>query len=105
MTDQSPPPPGEWVLLEVFGHRRHWGLLSEVERFGTKMARIDEYRPDDAAPVSTLFYGGASIFSIRPEREAFARLRTAERWGCPVPALPAPADPDDDYPDDEDGLF
>jgi hypothetical protein len=31
----------EWMLVEIFGHRTHWGRGIEVERFGAKMLRID----------------------------------------------------------------
>lgn len=87
------PDPGEWVLLEVFGHRRHWGLLTEVERFGAKLARIDEFLPDGEAPVATHFYAGGAIFSVTPVTEETARARAS--WNHPPPAvqsLPAPAE-------------
>jgi len=82
--------PGEWVLLEVFGHRQHWGLLSEVERFGAKLARIDEYGPGDAEPVATHFYGGASIFSLTPVSEAVARERSGHSRRPAAQYLPPP---------------
>lgn len=94
-------PQGDWVLLEVFGHRRHWGLISEIERFGTKMARIDEYRPGEAEPVRTHFYGGASIFSITSITEEMARRRIAHYDPPAVQTLAPPdeaADLDDDRP-------
>jgi Protein of unknown function (DUF5131) len=39
--DQLPEGEGEWALVEVFGHRKHYGRAREVERFGTKMLRVD----------------------------------------------------------------
>lgn len=86
--------PGEWVLLEVFGHRRHWGLLTEVERFGAKLARIDEFPPDATEPTATHFYGGASIFSITPVTEESARQQVGDYRPAAVQSLPAPAEPD-----------
>ncbi len=91
-------PRGEWVMLEIFGHRRHWGLLTEIERFGTKLARIDEFVPDTADPVATHFYGGGSIFSVTPVTEETARKQVA--WQHPRPAVqslpPQAFDPDFD---------
>lgn len=29
----------EWMMVEIFGHRSHWGKGKEVERFGSKMLR------------------------------------------------------------------
>ncbi len=57
---------GEWAIVEIMGHRKHAGLTFEVERFGTKMLRIDV--PKDGDPGAhgweTVFYGGPSIFSF-----------------------------------------
>lgn len=101
MTDQTTPP-GEWVLLEIFGHRQHWGYLTEVERFGSKLARIDEFRPGEDAPRTTHYYGGGSIFSITPVTEETARKRIAyERLAPAVQSLLPPADMDT-YDDDDD---
>ena len=47
------------ALVEVFGHRRHYGVIREVEAFGTKLLEIT-----DATTGTTHRYGGASIFSI-----------------------------------------
>jgi hypothetical protein len=86
------PSPEEWAQVEVFGHRRHFGRICEVERFGTKMLRVDV--PTDSPEVfETFFYGGASIFSVSPMTEETAR-KWAER-ARPRPyqasaALPAP---------------
>ncbi|TIR88700.1 MAG: hypothetical protein E5X19_22515, partial [Mesorhizobium sp.] len=37
----EPEQPFEWMMVEIFGHRSHWGRGIEVERFGAKMLRID----------------------------------------------------------------
>ncbi len=73
------PPDISWACVEIFGHRKHYGRVTEVERFGTKMLRIDV--PSMlAAPLlaesetfETFFYGGASIFSFTPMTEDAAR--------------------------------
>ncbi len=73
------PPPDIWACIEIFGHRKHYGRVREVERFGTKMLRVDV--PSlAAAPLlgegekfETFFYGGASIFSFTPMTEEAAR--------------------------------
>lgn len=33
--------PEEYAIVEIFGHRRHAGRIQEVDRFGSKMLRID----------------------------------------------------------------
>ena len=60
----------EWGQVEIFGHRRHYGRISEFSRFGVLMLRIDTPAGDD---VETFFYGGAAIFSITPMTEEKAR--------------------------------
>ena len=103
----TPETSGDWVFLEVMGHRSHHGLLTEVDRFGAKMARIDVFGKEDIEPRATHYYGGASIFSITPATEESCRAYV-DRWS-PKPAvqsLPAPSmiDYDDegyDMPDDD----
>lgn len=73
------PPPDEYAIIEIFGHRRHVGRVLEVDRFGAKMLRIDV--PKDGkfdAGYATHFYGGASIFSMTP-----CDLATVERANRP----------------------
>lgn len=55
MTDLIEAPGGEntdeehgfWAILEIMGHRKHVGLVREVEQFGAKACRIDLYRGDE----------------------------------------------------------
>lgn len=93
-----PDPAAEtWALVEIFGHRQHYGRVTEVERFGTKMMRVDVplAEPDQ---FETFFYGGGSIFSITPMTEEAARKwaeKSRPRPFRPLDRLPAP-DPFDD---------
>ena len=107
------PVPDRWVCLEVFGHRQHYGRLTEVEQFGAKFARI-EVTCANGHPWLAPTYAGAAIFSVTdlPGGEAAARKRTGS-YGCPTcpkAALPPWSeeqdhDPDDGVPDEEDGDF
>lgn len=92
--------PEEWAKVEIFGHRQHVGRISEVERFGTKMLRIDEPTRDPEV-FTTHFYGGSSVFSISPVTEQAAREWVARYRYVPPPrpALDAEGgDLDDDRP-------
>ena len=44
-TDAVNPPAPKWAIVELMGHLRLAGLLSEEEHFGAKMGRIDIPRP------------------------------------------------------------
>lgn len=73
-----------WAIVELMGHRRRAGLCREVEQFGAKMLRIDI--PADEGFV-TEFYGGSSIYALRPAAEDVAR-RVAADLGDPRPITP-----------------
>src|SRR5689334_12934495 len=55
----------EWMLVEIMGHRTHWGRVREEERFGSKMMRVDvPLKGDpDTHGWGTFYYSGAAIFS------------------------------------------
>ncbi len=104
----------EWAMVELFGHRKHYGRTCEVERFGTKLLRIDVPLAA-AAPLlgepetfETHFYGGSAIFSFTPMTEEAVR-KWADRYR-PVPYEPiarlpyagAASEPDDDPEADRD---
>ncbi len=62
----------EYAVVEILGHRRHVGRISEVERFGARMLRVD-VPTEDAADAGdfelgfeTTYYGVAAIFAITP---------------------------------------
>jgi len=75
MIDQSTPQAGlpidlpldSFAVVELFGHTRHVGRISQCEMAGVKMLRIDVPRDGDFEKgVTTHFYGGAAIFAIHP---------------------------------------
>lgn len=110
--------PFEWMLVEIFGHRTHWGRGIEVERFGAKMLRIDvpqiawsEPTADEPTPAPVVtgwvshFYGGSAIFSNTLTDERTVMLRNAP-YSKPARYLPPPEDVDEERepfinPDDE----
>lgn len=110
--------PFEWMLVEIFGHRTHWGRGIEVERFGAKMLRIDVPQVEWTTPTEerpapepiatgwvTHFYGGASIFSNTLTDELTV-LRKNAPYSKPALFI-APPDAEEpplatDRPDDDD---
>jgi hypothetical protein len=92
--EEAAPAP-YWAIVEIFGHRRHVGIVSEAEQFGAKMLRIDVPGPQQldllnvaASPAieATYFYGGASIFGITPITEARGRAELARMRAMHEPA-------------------
>jgi hypothetical protein len=102
MSDNDSPFEG-WVILELFGHRRLGGWLSEQEIAGAAFVRIDI--PVDP-PITQLYNARSAIYAITPTTEAMARAvaKTAtpapvSRWELPA-ADPMP-DEDSDASDGE----
>lgn len=85
----------QWCVLELMGHHKFAGLVSEEMRFGVVMCRIDI--PKGKGFV-THYYGGGSIYGCHPVAEAVARAyaKAHEDADAPVsryelPQLPASA--------------
>jgi hypothetical protein len=108
-------PPGEYAIVELFGHTTLVGRIEEVERFGAKMLAIEPLFKGEFLPA--IFHGGAAIYRLTPcsGEIAFARaprqdyqLPPAIRAIVPPALLPAPEnagirsydpDGDEDGPD------
>ena len=99
------PAPDIWACVEIFGHRKHYGRVKEIERFGCRMLRVD-VPGAPAAPLlgeeqtfETFICGGSAIFSLTPMTEEAARKwAEAERPKPyrPLDRLPPPGLDDDD---------
>lgn len=114
-----------WAILELMGHRRLAGYISEVEFAGGKFVRIDVPDTSPEAPAgdggrppvegtaATQIYGSSAIYCMTPTTEQIARAvaeRSAEaapvsRWELraltPAEAKLAEADVGEDvYVDD-----
>lgn len=90
----------QWAIVELMGHVRIAGMVTEEEQFGVKMGRCDIPGPDETI-YATMYFSGASIYRVTPTTEAVAR-QEALRWQ-PKPAalLQHQASPEyDDEPED-----
>jgi hypothetical protein len=75
----------EWAVLELFGHQRLAGLVSEVQLGGASFVRVDV--PEDGKKKGwklTKMYNPSAIYSITPVTEATARLVAVSVAGEPV---------------------
>jgi hypothetical protein len=73
----------DWCILDLFGHTRIAGKVSEATIAGGAFLRIDIPGKDGAA-VMTQFYGPAAVFSMTPVAEDVARAFALSHQ--PVPA-------------------
>lgn len=99
-----------WAIVELFGHVRLAGIVSEAEQYGAKMLRV-EVPEVDGAPGFTTFKGGSALYAVTPTTEEIARHIVRQQRPAPVSpyelpqrkALPASdADVVDDSEDDSD---
>lgn len=84
----------DWAILELMGHRRLGGLVSDVEMFGARVLRIDVPHATAPGKFSTQFYTPASLYCLTPTTEELARAVAAANQPAPVSRwdLPAPAE-------------
>jgi hypothetical protein len=113
----------EWAVLELMGHRKLAGRVTEATLAGGAFVRLDVFTDGDKAQ-ATQFYAPGAVYCITPTTEANARAfavqnvpRPVERWELPAPKEPrsrdtaepfaadiAGDDPNDaDYDQDEEG--
>jgi len=90
----------QWAILELFGHTRIAGKISEQTIGGCAFVRVDVPAVNDA-PAFTRLFGSGAIYSITIVDEPAALLAAREcspepmtRWSVNhlLKALPAPAD-------------
>ena len=87
MTEEAAVEPQlQWAIVEIFGHRRHVGVVSEAEQFGAKMLRIDVPGAEPGSVEATFYYGGASIFGLTPITEERGLQELARIRGTAAPA-------------------
>lgn len=95
----------DWAILEILGHRRLGGRVSEQLIAGAPFVRIDVPAIGEEKP-ATQFYSPGAVYCITPCAEDLARrvaegsrVRPVERWELPAAlttARPAPGGGGDD---------
>lgn len=62
----------EWAMVELFGHQKIVGKVTEATLAGGAFLRVDV--PEfNGSPAFTRFYGPGAIYSINPVTEEVAR--------------------------------
>lgn len=101
MSESVAPAFRTWALVEIFGHERIAGEVSEQVIAGEGFVRVDVPAIDGQAAFTRL-YGGKAIYSITPVSEEIARRAAAsmQTRAVNVYLLPTPRGP---VPEDEEG--
>ena len=99
-----------WADVEVMGHARYAGRVSEYAELGVPLVRV-EIPETQHSPACEKLLGASSIFRITPCTEEAARAAAAQFRVQPLslvalPSLPPPRflEDDDPEPDDWDGV-
>lgn len=85
-------PPGDYAIVELFGHSTLVGRFAEVERFGTKMLALEPIFKGKL--LDAVFHGGASIYRLTPCSASVAFLRAPTRDYQLPPTILAAAPPE-----------
>lgn len=67
----------QWAILEILGHQRFAGLVTEQTVGGSSFVRID-VPVSDGRPAFTKLFGAGSIYCITPVAEDIARAMARE---------------------------
>lgn len=85
-----------WAVLELFGHRRLAGLVSEQEVAGAAFVRIDVPGSGESV-LMTQFYNPTAVYSLTPVTEEIAKSvaashqpRPVQQWELPASELAIP---------------
>ncbi len=99
----------QWCIVEIYGHQKYAGMVSEAEIGGCKFVRVD-IPAENETPAFTKFFGQGAIFSMTPVSEAVAvqvakshRRPPVEPWDFPKLASTAsPLHRSGEEPDEHD---
>jgi len=76
----------EWCLVELFGHQRLAGLITEQQIGGETFIRVD-VPGDDDQPAFTKLFGKGAIYALTPCAEQIARKAAEVATPNPVTAF------------------
>lgn len=91
----------QWAIVELMGHVKIAGHVTEAEYFGAKMGRIDI--PNAEGGFTTQYFSGGSVYRLTPTTEEIARAAAIRNQPAPVyqwelpKALTAATDEDDEF--------
>ena len=96
---EAPQAFAQWCIVELLGHRRLAGLITEVQLAGAGFLRLDIPKTD-RGPARTQYVAPASVYALHPVDETTATRVATTCYPDPVHRWELPAAPPRD--DDED---
>lgn len=96
-----------WAILELLGHRRLAGWVSEQTVAGSSFLRIDVPGPDYDSErnvfAATQLYSPAALYCLTPTTREMALAVALRNQPAPVQRWELPAAASDSPPDDDEG--
>jgi hypothetical protein len=98
----------QWAIVELMGHVKIAGRVTEEERFGAKLGRVDIPNGDTFV---TQYFNGSSLYRLTPTTEEIARSVAKSnqpspvyRWELPESKQIGAGEPivEVEYPNDDD---
>ena len=96
-----------FAILELFGHVRLAGKVTEASIGGCSFLRVDVLKPDGEVDF-TRYLGNGSVYSMTPVTEEVARRvgngsaqAPVKPWEIPKPMLPPAENLSHDLPDED----
>lgn len=56
----------QWCVLELFGHQRIAGFVTEATIGGCAFIRVDVPKPEEEGDLYTRYFGNGAIYAINP---------------------------------------
>jgi hypothetical protein len=92
---------GHWAIVELMGHRKLAGHVTEQEIAGSSFLRLDIHSENH--PVVTQYYSPGAVYCITPTTEEIAR-KMGER-SRPQPVTRYELEPPRGFSDGDEGPF
>ena len=93
----------DWAIVELMGHRRLAGHVTEIELAGKGMLRVDIPGPGDTS--TTQIYSPDSLYCLTPTTEEIARAVALNSQPTPVHRFELPAHQEAEEDDDPEEMF
>ena len=100
MTDTNAPEFSQWAIVDVMGHSRYVGFVSETVIAGNGFIQVNIPAVRDK-PAWTKIIGPKSIYEITPISEELAREMAAARNDQPIQAYELPQPKLNGFTDDD----
>lgn len=97
-----------WFIIELLGHRRLAGYLTEQTIAGAGFLRVDVPGPNgDGDPIATQYFAPSSVYTLTPTTEAMARrvaescrFQPVQQWELPQLSAATPEESIRDWKED-----